>query len=151
MCSARPEARGTGSITWEGVRNVFPARVAFNSPEQGASHLELDLGPELIVPFLDLAPGTRASVEIRADDILLARQSIEGLSARNQIPGTVVRVVPHGPDAEAVIRTGGLTWIVSLVASAAHHLELVPGSSVHLIVKARSCRVLFDESISPKP
>ena len=81
-------------------------------------------------------------VEIRADDILLARQPLGGLSARNQIAGTVERIVPHGPDAEAVVRTGGLTWIVSLVAPAVEQLELVPGTSVHLIVKARSCRVI---------
>ena len=143
--------RSYGSIAWEGVRNVFPARVVNHSPDQSASHLELDDGPKLIVPFLDLLPGTRVSVEIRADDILLARQSINGLSARNQIPGNVVRIVPHGPDAEAVIRTGGLTWIVSLVAPAVEQLELVPGASVHLIVKARSCHVLRDEPIPPNP
>jgi molybdate transport system ATP-binding protein len=144
-------ARGAahGSIIWEGVRNVFLATVVMNSPEQGGSHLELDNGPELIVPFLDLLPGTRTLVEIRADDILLARRSINGLSARNQIPGTVLRIVPHGADSEAVIQTGGLTWIVSLVAPAVEQLELVPGISVHLIVKARSCRVSRNEPISP--
>jgi molybdate transport system ATP-binding protein len=142
-------ARGLshGSIAWEGVRNVFPARVVNHSPDQEASYLKLEDGPELIVPFLDLLPGTRALVEIRADDILLARQSITGLSARNQVAGTVLRIVPHGPDAEAVIRTGGLTWIVSLVAPAVEQLELVPGTSVHMIVKARSCRVVRDQSL----
>ena len=138
-----------GAIAWEGVRNVFPARVLNHSPEQGASNIELDDGPELIVPFLDMLPGARALVEIRADDILLARQSLSGLSARNQIAGTVLRIVPHGPEAEAVIRTGGLTWIVSLVAPALEQLELAPGSSVHLIVKARSCHVVRDDPISP--
>ena len=134
-----------GSIRWEGVRNVFPARVVDHSPEQAATHLQLLEGPELIVPFLDHPAGTRLLVEIRADDILLAREPLGGLSARNQIPCTVERIIPHGPEAEAVIRTGGLTWIVSLVAPAVDQLELRPGSLVHMIVKARSCHVIDNE------
>jgi len=133
-----------GSIAWEDVRNVFPACILGHAPEHGATHLKLDYGPELIVPFLDGSPGTRLLVEVRADDILLARQPIGGLSARNQIPCTVERVVPRGPEAEAVVRTEGLTWIVSLVAPAVEQLELRPGAAVHMIVKARSCHLIDD-------
>jgi molybdate transport system ATP-binding protein len=140
-----------GSIAWEGIRNVFPARVVRHAPEQRASHVELDDGPPLIVPFVDRIAGDRALVEILASDILLASQAIAGLSARNQIPGTVERIVSHGPDAEVVVRTGGLTWIVSLVSPAVAQLGLVPGTSVFLVVKARSCHVLRDDPISPNP
>jgi molybdate transport system ATP-binding protein len=111
--------------------------------------VKLDDGPELIVPFLDRSPGTGVVVEIRADDILLARQPLGGLSARNQIGGVVERIIPHGPDAEAVVRTDGRTWLVSLVAPAIDQLALEPGASIHLIIKARSCHVRRDESISP--
>ena len=134
-----------GSISFEGVRNVFPARIESHEPEQIASRLRLIDGPDLIVGYLDRPTGIRVLVEIRADDILLARHPIIGLSARNQIPGTVERIVPHGPEAEAVVRTGELTWIVSLVAPAVEQLGLESGSDVHLIVKARSCHVRFDE------
>jgi len=133
-----------GTIPWEDVRNVFPACIAGHAPEHGATHLKLDDGPELIVPFLDCPPGTRLLVEVRADDILLAREPIGGVSARNQIPCTVEQVVHRGPEVEAVVRTGGLTWIVSLVAPAVDQLELGPGSTIHMIVKARSCHVLGD-------
>jgi molybdate transport system ATP-binding protein len=133
---------GTGTISFEGVRNVFLARIEGHAPDQGASRLRLDDGPELVVGFLDRPIGSRVIVEIQADDILIARHAVDGLSARNQIPGTIERIVPHGPEAEAVIRTGGLTWIVSLVAPAVEQLELKPGVGVHMIVKARSCHVL---------
>ena len=113
-----------------------------HSPEQGASRLKLDNGPELIIPFRDREEGTRVLVEVRADDILLGRQPIDGLSARNQVPGTVERIIPHGTDAEVVVRTGGLTWIVSLVAPAVEQLGLEPGSTIQMIVKARSCHVI---------
>jgi molybdate transport system ATP-binding protein len=136
-------------ITWEDVRNVFAAQVVDHAPAQGATRLQLDDGPELIVPFLDQPPRTRVRVAIRADDILFARQSIAGLSARNQIPGIVERVVGHGPDAEVIVQTGGLKWIVSVVAPAVEQLELAPGAGVHLIVKARSCHFLGDTALSP--
>jgi molybdate transport system ATP-binding protein len=133
-----------GSIPWEGVRNVFAASIAGHAPEERATHLRLDDGPGLVVPFFDRPAGDRLRVEISAQDILLARESITGISARNQIPGVIERLVGGGPEAEAVVRTGGLTWIVSLVAPAVDQLALAPGSPVLLIVKARSCHV-FDE------
>ena len=135
-------------ITWEGLRNVFPAQVLDHTPAQGATRLQLDNGPELIVPFTDHPARTQLLVTIRADDILVARQSIDGLSARNQIPGVVAQVVPHGPDAEVVVHTGGLTWIVSVVAPAIEQLELAPGNALYLIIKARSCHILGDETVS---
>jgi molybdate transport system ATP-binding protein len=137
---------GDGSIPFEGVLNVFSARVQDHAPEQNASRLRLDDGPELIVGFIDRPPGSPLLVEIRADDILLARHPVAGLSARNQVPGTVERIVPRGPEAEAVIRTGGLTWIVSLVAPAVAQLDLKPASEVHMIIKARSCHVIDDQA-----
>ena len=57
------------------------------------------------------------------------------------IAGIVDRIVPHGSDAEVLVRTGGVTWIVSVVAAAVGQLDLSPGSYVHMIIKARSCHV----------
>jgi molybdate transport system ATP-binding protein len=144
---SRARQPAASSISFEGVRNVFPARIESHAPEHGASRLQLDDGPELIVPFLDRPPGSRLLVAIRADDILLARRPTGGLSARNQIAGTIERIVPHGPEAEAIVRTGGLAWIVSLVAPAVEQLELKPGASVHLIIKARSCHIMGEGTV----
>jgi molybdate transport system ATP-binding protein len=140
LASARRPA--AGSIPWEEIRNVFHACIVGHAPEQDATHLKLDQGPALIVPFVDRPLGTRLLVEVRAQDVLLARTTIDGLSARNQIPGTIERVIAHGPEAEAVVRTGGLTWIVSLVAPAVEQLALEAGSPVQMIVKARSCQII---------
>jgi molybdate transport system ATP-binding protein len=137
-----------GSVPFEGVLNVFSARVERHAPEHSATRLRLDGGPELVVGYLDRPAGSTVLVEVRADDILLARHSVAGLSARNQIPGVVERVVPRGPEAEALIRTGGLSWIVSLVTPAVAQLELKPGAAVQMIVKARSCHVV-NEGVAP--
>ncbi len=137
---AAPRAGIAGRL--EGVRNVFPAVVEGHAPDGGAMHLRLSDGPPLIIPFQSHPTGTRLTIEVRADDILLARGSLQGLSARNLIAGTVVRVVTHGPEAEVLVRTGGVTWIVSVVAPAVAALELTRGIEVHMIIKARSCRIL---------
>ena len=133
-------ARSTG-VALAGVENRFAATVAHRDDGAGESVLRLADGPSLIVPRLDHPDGTPVAVRVRADDILLARGPIAGLSARNVLPGTVDRLVAHGAEAEVLVRTGGVTWIVSVVAPAVGALGLCPGAGVHMIVKARSCHV----------
>ena len=134
--------RGPSFNHLEDLRNTLPARVESQLPGQTATLLRLENGPTLIVPYLEAEPGMLVLVLVRAEDILLARGPISGLSAQNIIPGKVERVVAHGPEAEALIRTGDMTWIVSLVAPAVEQLDLSPGQYVHMIIKARSCHVV---------
>jgi molybdate transport system ATP-binding protein len=136
------------SDTWEDVRNVFTARLGQHHLPS-ASTLLLEGGPELIVPFLDLPEGTPVKVAVRADDILLSSTPLSGLSARNQIPGSVEQIVRHGAQAEVIVRTGKITWIASVVDSALEQLALAPGAAIHLIVKARSCHILDPEFRRP--
>jgi molybdate transport system ATP-binding protein len=133
-----------------GLRNVFTARVESHASDGGETRLQLRDGPMLIVPFQRDHPlGSVLSVAVRTDDVLLAREPIRGLSARNLIAGTVERVVGHGAEAEVVVRTGGVNWIVSVVAPAVSALELIPGAEVTLVVKARSCQILGDDPDGP--
>jgi molybdate transport system ATP-binding protein len=138
------------SNTWENIRNVFTARVAEHAIPSSGSTIALDGGPELVVPFLNLPRGTPVLVAVRADDIILSKGPQSGLSARNQLPGAVDRIVHRGPEAEVIVKTGGISWIASVVDSALDQLGLSPGAPVHLIIKARSCQVLDPESRRPK-
>jgi molybdate transport system ATP-binding protein len=133
--------RGSSFVHLEGVRNILTGRVVEHSSSRGDSQIQLDVGPVLTVPLLEQPAGAPVLVEIRADDILLARGPISGLSARNVIAGAVERIVSHGSDAEVLVRTGGVTWIASVVAAAVGQLDLSPGSNVHMVIKARSCHV----------
>jgi molybdate transport system ATP-binding protein len=139
LSTASPAARGTS--WWEGLRNVFPGRILDHPPDRSATSVMLDHGPSLFVPRIAEPPETPVLVKIRADEIIVARQPITGLSARNQIAGTIERVVFHGVEAEAMVRTGSLTWIISLTASAVEELALDAGCPVQMIVKSRSCHV----------
>jgi len=137
-------ARASG-VPLEGVHNRFDATVEHQTESGGETVLRLNDGPCLIVPILNRAVGTPAVVRVRADDIVLARGPIAGLSARNVLPGTVERVIASGSEAEVLVRTGGICWIVSVVSSALEALGLCRGVIVYMIIKARSCHVAVDD------
>jgi molybdate transport system ATP-binding protein len=123
------------------VRNTFRATVEGHTDDGGATVLQLVDGPTLLVPFYKAPKDTPVSVSVRAEEVLLATGTIEGLSARNLMRGSVERMIPHGREAEVLVRTGGIVWIASVVAPAITALNLAAGTSVHLIIKARSCHV----------
>jgi molybdate transport system ATP-binding protein len=123
------------------VRNLFHGQVASHDPLAGQTCIALDGGPTLIVGYRNLAIGTSVSVSIRADDVLLARGVVEGLSARNRIAGRIEQILPHDGEAEVIVRAGESRWIVSVVASAVDSLGLADGVEVVMILKARSCHV----------
>ena len=138
LAARDPGAAGGGL---EAVRNRFEA-VVEDHPSDGETRLRIAGGPALIVPRQPLASGASAVVSVLAGEVLLARGPVEGLSARNVIAGEVERVLPHGGEAEVVVRAGGVAWVSAVVAPAVESLGLKPGVAVHIIVKARSCQVL---------
>jgi molybdate transport system ATP-binding protein len=141
---ARPRQGRPTRLT--GLRNVFPALVEEHAADGGETRLRLQDGPILVVPYLENhPPGASLTVAVRTDDVLLALEPLHGVSARNVIAGAVERVVTHGAEAEVVVRTGGVSWIVSVVSPAVAALKLAPGARVSLVIKARSCQILGDD------
>ncbi|WP_250846981.1 molybdenum ABC transporter ATP-binding protein [Aquisphaera insulae] len=136
-----PAAASLGLTHLDGVRNTHPATVEGHESTRGGTQLRLIDGPSLIVPPAPAAPGSAVTVTVRSEDILLSRGFVPGLSAQNQLPGTVERIAAHGGEAEVVVRTVGVRWIVSVVLPVVEDLGLAPGADVHLIIKARSCQI----------
>lgn len=130
-----------GHKNWSGLRNSFPATLSHHASGEGATYLNVQDGPLLRVSAIDALPGTEVFVEIKASDIILANGPITGLSAQNIVPGIVERIVYHGSEAEVLVRTNGVVWIVSVVRDVIGQLGLSPSHEVCLIAKARSCRV----------
>lgn len=60
------------------------------------------------------------------------------LSARNQLPGTVVSIKEGAVEAQVVIDVGGLHVVSVVTADAVRDLELAEGSKVVAIIKADS-------------
>jgi molybdate transport system ATP-binding protein len=124
-----------------GVLNVFEG-VVEGHDDHGSTRVRLDGGPTLVVPYNGRAAGARLTVGVGADDVLLARGPVAGVSARNVLAARVERVVARGAEAEVLATTGGLTWVVGVTAPAVAALGLAEGAEVALIVKARSCHIL---------
>ena len=129
-------------IALNDVRNIVRGVISKHCDSPSETIVNLDENVRLIIPRSNQPVGTPVRVSVRADEIVLARGEILGLSARNLLLGRVERVVPHAGGVEVVIGVGSQLWIVSVGEAAVACLELQPGAEVRLIVKARSCHIL---------
>jgi molybdate transport system ATP-binding protein len=94
------------------------------------------------VPRLDLAPGTRVRMRVRARDVIIAVAPPQGLSALNVLPGKVVEVGPlQGPVADIALDCGGERLLAELTRQSVEVLQLAPGRDVFALVKS----VTFDQ------
>lgn len=89
---------------------------------------------------LGLVPGARAFALVKASSVIVA-VAAEGvrLSARNQLAGTVARVVPGAVNAEVTIALpGGGTIAATVTQGSAAMLELAAGMPATALFKASS-------------
>ena len=126
------------------LRNIFEAGVEAHDFEGLSTTLRIVDGPSLIVPRVERPVGTSLNVCVRADEIVLSKGPPGTVSARNLIAGTVERVVRHGPEAEVIVRTVGVSWAVGVISAAIEPLGLIEGAELRMIIKSRSCQVLED-------
>jgi molybdate transport system regulatory protein len=66
------------------------------------------------------------------------------LSARNQLPGTIVSIKEGAVEAQVVIDVGGLHVVSVVTADAVKDLGLAEGSKVVAIIKADSVMLAAD-------
>lgn len=125
-----------------GFENVFDASVSERREREGTMHCRLvDSRAELEVPLASAAVGAPLRIAIRAGDILIAASQPHGISARNVLPGRLVRLDQHGPTVVAEVDAGA-RFIVHLTPGGAESLRLAPGVGLWLIIKTYSCRTL---------
>jgi len=123
-----------------GFENLLDAAVVQRRPEAGVMVSRLaGTTVELETPLSDVEQGRPLRVAIRAGDILIATELPRGLSARNQLPGTIVSLSRAG----AFVRVDvdiGVPIEVHVTPMAIENLGLRPGSHVWLVIKTHSCR-----------
>lgn len=103
--------------------------------EDGLTRLEAS-GGVLWLPRVEAAIGTRLSVRIPAQDVILSRAKPEGLSALNVLPATVMAVrFGDGPGAIVQFRSGDDVLLARITRRSAQALELVPGVDCFAILK----------------
>ncbi len=91
------------------------------------------------VPRLDIAPGKRARMQIKARDVMIARQRPEEMSALNVIAAVVDEIGPmDGPGIEIKLDCGGEALVARLTRYSVERLSLSVGTPVFAIVKSVS-------------
>ncbi|MGF6228716.1 molybdate transport system ATP-binding protein [Inquilinus ginsengisoli] len=95
----------------------------------------------LTVPWVELPPGSKVRIRIRARDVMLATRPPDHLSALNVLPATVTAIASgDGPTAEIRLDCAGEGLLARLTRRSVETLELAPGRPVHAVIKS----VAFD-------
>ncbi|MEM7499452.1 MAG: molybdenum ABC transporter ATP-binding protein [Pseudomonadota bacterium] len=123
-----------------GIRDagsILTGRVVAHHAD-GLSEIEVAAG-RLLLPRITAEPGTRLRIRIAAQDVILAREAPEGLSALNVLPVRVTALRPGaGPGAMVQLDAGGDSLLARITKRSAHRLGLAPGVECHAIAKAVS-------------
>ncbi|TAM81567.1 MAG: molybdenum ABC transporter ATP-binding protein [Acidobacteria bacterium] len=123
-----------------GTENVLVGRIARHQPEDGISIVDLG-GCRMVIPQSHLAEGSRVTLGIRAEDIIISRERIGRTSARNLLAGTVRHLLRDEGSTELVADCG-VNLKVRITPQAGEALELAPGVEIYLLIKASSCHIL---------
>lgn len=123
-----------------GTENILAGRMAAHQAEEGISIV--DLGKcRMVIPRSQLAEGSRVTLGIRAEDIIVSRERVSRTSARNLLAGSVKRLLRDGESIE-LIADCGVDLKVRITPQAERALELAPGVEIYLLIKASSCHIL---------
>ena len=95
------------------------------------------------VPRLDIAPGKRVRMQIKARDVMIAVRQPDDMSALNVIPAVVAEIGPlNGPGVDIKLDCSGEALVARLTRYSVERLSLRTGTPVFAIVKS----VSFDRS-----
>ena len=125
-----------------GFENILAASFVAVHPEQGTMTCRVDNAPlTLEVPLTRIDQTRPLRIGIRAGDILVASSHPEGVSARNIFTGNITSM--RRCDVMMIAQVNcGVDFEVHLTPGAAESLQLRVGSSVWLVLKTYSCRVM---------
>jgi molybdate transport system ATP-binding protein len=129
-----------------GLENIFDGRVVAHDAAGGVTTVELTNGTPVSVPLAgERTVGSRLTLAIRAEDVLVSVEPIRGLSARNVYAARVTTVERTGVDVTlgcSVDDARDARWLARLTPAAVEALRLEPGSAVWLAVKSHSIRLI---------
>ena len=128
-------------VSEEQLENVFTVAFVESDPEAGRTKVRLESGRELFIPYIQQPSNRRLQICISADDILVATQKPEGISAGNVLAGMVRSIDRLGGQAMITVSAGD-EFYVRLTAAAVSRLRLVEQTPVFLIIKTSSFRLL---------
>ena len=137
--SARNQIKGTVKSVREGAVNAVVVICRGNH-----NPIKADITMES-VKSLGLEEGKECYAVVKASSVMFATQKIEGISARNQIEGKVVKVVEGAVNGHVTIEDAdGVQVSGSITNEAIEDLGLKEGGKAVAIVKATDVMVAVD-------
>lgn len=127
------------------IRNQLPGSVTAVHPGEvmAAVDLRLDGGQALTAAItleavreLALAPGTAVQALVKSTEVSLATNRVEGLSIRNQLPGTITGLTTGTVMAVVKISVADAELTAAITKDAAIDLGLFVGSDIVALIKA---------------
>ena len=134
-----------------GTINVLEARVGATDAEAGLTALEIGLrgdaadepGCRLLAPPAHEAPGATVAVQVRSQDIALARSAVSGVSIQNQLPATVARISEYAGKSLVELHLDHSARLqVDVSPKTVRDLELAPGRPVWCLIKSSAVEYL---------
>jgi molybdate transport system ATP-binding protein len=125
------------------LENLLPGRVRSHDEAAGVTRVTLDGGGEMTVPLaLGRVPNTAVTLLVRAEDVLVAIEPPNEISARNVFPADVITCARVGADVtlRCALVGGTVAILVRLTPSAVGALGICAGRRVWLAIKSHSVR-----------
>ncbi|WP_405597277.1 TOBE domain-containing protein [Streptomyces sp. NBC_01410] len=135
------------------IRNQIPGTVLSVRPGEVMATVKVRLegGQEITAAItleaaqeLGLAPGSAVRVLVKSTEVSLATAAVEGVSIRNQIPGTVNGITSGGAMASVKIGVVGGELTAAITKDAVADLGLAAGSSVVALIKSTEISLATD-------
>ena len=137
--SARNQIKGTVKTIKEGAVNAVVVICRGNH-----NPIKADITMES-VKDLGLTEGKECYAVIKATNVMFATEKLAGLSARNQIEGTVVKVAEGAVNGHVTIEDAdGVRISGSITNDAIEELGLAEGGKAVAIIKATDVMVAVD-------
>jgi molybdate transport system ATP-binding protein len=133
------EAEVLPLIEAQGFENVLPVEVVSSDAGAGVTHVRYG-EQALKIPYCDRPAGSRLFAGIRADDIILARERVEGLSVRNTLEGRVLEI-SDVESKELVYVDVGHRLAAKVTHEAVAALGLQVGDRIYCLIKTHSIRI----------
>jgi molybdate transport system ATP-binding protein len=138
--SLREIAKQPGILSYLGIRqidNILPVTLREHDSAGGYSKADC-FGLPLVMPLrAHFGVGSQTQVSIRANDIALARNYVEGISIQNQIKGRICALIPCGESLIVQIDCGG-TLLAEITPGACRDMTLSEGEIVYCLIKTHA-------------
>ncbi|QQM39482.1 TOBE domain-containing protein [Streptomyces liliifuscus] len=127
------------------IRNQLPGTVTAITPGEAMATVKvrLDGGQDLTaaitseaVEELGLAEGSAVRALVKSTEISLATGSVDGLSIRNRLPGTVTDIATGGAMASVKVSVDGGDLTSAITKDAVTDLGLGAGTAVIALIKS---------------